>query len=462
MLSNCAWELAGVEVKTPPGPIVANTPQIFAESCDSANGEIFGLVISGGWGNYTHEWRKADPVNGEVIIGTLTGIEKLTAGTYYLLIEDEKGCSEVFEFVVGTAPNPQYMLLPPLNVCEGNPVTLAPLHVAINPNTPTARTDVSWSKGPNQTGLIQDGVDPSNPAVSYSIDDSDWLNPKLIVTGLVPGTYTFYFFVECTGVEMPISVTVYPTPAVVLEVIRETCAGQNDGRIKILSGHQTGYLYRIGQEDLTQAQLESRNFAGGTYSIEVVTSQACNQQLTAEIEAATPLQLDLIDSKNAACGLTDGFIEVELTGGWAPYTVVLTEVNSSTKTTMTGTANIYKFENLSQGTYTVTVNDSEQCTISLANQVTVEDGPSEVLLEDEYFICEGGIFELKPVVNPSNANAQFNWYLNSVSAANKLADGQTISGVQLSINANGTIFRAEGMTPSNELQLVVTVEGPNL
>jgi large repetitive protein len=462
LLSNCAWELPGVEVKSPTGPIISNTPQIFAESCESANGEIFGLVISGGWGNYTYEWRKDNPTNGAVITGTITGIEDAEAGTYYLLIEDEKGCSEVFEYVIGTAPDPQYILLAPIDVCEGNPVTLAPLHVAINPNTPTARTDVSWFKGPNQTGLIQDGVDSANPAVSYSIDDSDWLNPKLIVTGLAPGTYTYYFFVECTGVEMPISVTVYPTPAVVIEVSRETCAGENDGKISVISGHQAGYIYRIGTVNLTLAQLESRNFAGGSYTIEVITPEGCNQLLSAEIEATTPLKLDLLDSKDAACGLTDGFIEVELTGGWAPYTVELTEVNSSIKTTLTGTDNIYKFENLSQGTYTVTVTDAEQCSITLSNQVTVEDGPSEVLLDDAYFICEGEVLELRPGVNPANANAQFNWYLNSVSVANKLSDGQTVNGAQLSINANGTIFRAAGLTPSNDLRLVVTVEGPGI
>ncbi|PRY88393.1 gliding motility-associated-like protein [Mongoliibacter ruber] len=462
-LEGCILEIPGVEIASPPGPIELIDFERFAESCEDANGEIFNIQISGGWGAYQHEWRKDDPLTGPSLTGSLTEIRDLEAGIYYLIVTDEKGCEAIFDFEILVAPDPQYIVLPPIDECEGNDVLLAPLHVAVNPNTPSARTNVSWYKGANQTGLIEEGVDPNDAGVSYTIDDSDYLNPKLTISGLAPGTYTYYFFVECTGDEMPISVSIDPTPDVVFETSDETCFGDNDGKIRILSGHQSGHQYTIGNTSYTAEELESQNFEGGVYDIEVLSTNGCFQIAQVEIEAATALTLDLVDFKNAACGVDDGFIEVRVGGGRAPYELLLTETNSGNTSTLTGNGPEFKFDNLSQGNYTVQVIDDSGCDTVLANPIEVEDGPSEILLDDEYFICEDEEIELSPGVNPANANARFNWYLNSVSPANAISDGQTINGATVSINNDGSRFGVAGLTLSDSpVRLFVTVEGPGI
>lgn len=462
-LEGCILEIPDVEIASPPGPLEINEPQKFAESCSASNGEIFGLEISGGWGNYEFQWKKDDPDTGQELEGTLSGISGLEAGIYYLLVKDEKGCEEVFEFEIEEAPDPEYILLPPIDECEGYDVILAPLHVAVSPGTPTARTDVSWYTGENQTGLIQDGQDPNNSDIVYTIDDSDWLNPKLNISGLPPGTYTYYFFVECTGVEMPISVTIEPTPQVVFDTEDETCFGDADGKINVLSGHVNGYEYVVNGTSYTVEQLENASFIGGDYTVEVISPNGCIQVRELTIEAATEFSLDLLDSKNAACDTDDGFVEVEVSGGRANYTLVLTETVSNTTRTLSGEGPVFKFDNLPRGIYIVQATDESGCVTELSAPIEVEDGPSEIILDPEYFVCVDEEVELLPGVNPSNSGATFNWYLNSVNPSNRISDGQSIGSATITLNGNGTRFLVSGLSlQESPLNLVVTVEGPGI
>ncbi|HSF53951.1 MAG TPA: hypothetical protein VLA71_09380, partial [Algoriphagus sp.] len=203
-----------VTVESPTGAIAINQPTIERSSCNLNNGNIKDLLISGGWGGYQIEWRKGSPT-GPIVPGTSTGALNLGPDTYYLIVTDQEECTETFDFLVEESSDPVYQLVPPINSCTGQPVTIRPIHIAPDPSLPpAAATEVRWYTGPGQTGLIQNGPDSSAPAISYVIDDSDWLNPELIINGLPAGNHDFYFYVVCTGQELKVDISVFDTPSV--------------------------------------------------------------------------------------------------------------------------------------------------------------------------------------------------------------------------------------------------------
>ncbi|WP_040490457.1 T9SS C-terminal target domain-containing protein [Indibacter alkaliphilus] len=459
----CQLLIPDVLVDAPEQPITANTPDVFRASCGLDNGRIFNLQVTGGWGDFTFEWKKDDPISGQSLSGgTLAGIENLAPGTYFLLVKDDFGCEAVFDFEIGTAPDPEYELIPPMDVCEGQDVILAPVHLASG--APASPTDVFWYKLPSQNGLISEGLDPDNAEVSYAIDDSNWINPVLTVSGLAPGVYTFYFYVSCTDTEMPIQVTVHPTPVPIIEVERESCAGSQDGSIKIVGNAPSDWVYSVNNGPWeSRTALEGRNFGPGIYALQAKNSFDCISEVEeVEIIAAQALSLELLDSKDAACGTSDGLIAIGIKGGWPAYTLKLTELNSGQGREIQTSDSTYTFNQLPLGNYEVSVTDAEGCSFTLANGINIEDGPTEILIDNLFEVCEGEIIDLLPDVNPASSKKTFRWYRNMVSAGNEISNGQTIGGVNYQINAQGRL-RISGLSSEDSPAVYfVTVEGPEI
>lgn len=460
----CAVVLPVATINAPASEITANKPDILRASCDLPNGSIENLAVTGGWGDFTFEWRKDDPATGAVMAqGSLIGLSDIYSGSYYLNVVDAGGCAQTFEFVVEESSDPEYSIVPPINGCEGTPVEIAPLHLAPDPSLPpTAYTNVFWYKGAGQVGLIEEGTDSADPAVSYQVDDTDWINPKLLVSGLKAGTYTYYFFVECTGVEIPVEVIVHPIPAPVFEADKESCSGSEDGKIRVVAGADPGLTYSVdGGSWIDQAQLEALDFAPGSYSVETRSTQGCSPEAAiVVVEGTAPLLLDLVDSKNAACGQADGWIKVSLQGGWAPYQLTLRNTTTNTSSTVVTSDSEYTFDGLDVGSYVVEVADAESCVVSLSSPVSIVDGPTEILLDDLVEICEGEQVVLAPQINPDASQKTFTWYLNAVAPANVITDGQTVAGATFAIRNDGALV-VTGLTTGDYVYWV-TVDGPEI
>ncbi len=460
----CELVVPDVTINAPTTAVSANEPDIFRASCDLPNGSIENLTVSGGWGNFEFEWRKDNPTTGELMTqGSLTGLAGIYSGSYYLNVTDVGGCTNTFEFVVEESSDPEYTIIPPVNGCEGTPVEIAPVHLAPNPSMPPAAyTDVFWYKESGKVGLIEEGTDPIDSGVNYQIDEIDWINPKLTISGLRPGTYAYYFFVECTGVEIPIEVIVHPIPAPEFVTDRESCSGSGDGKIRIVSGNFPGFTYSVnGGGWMDQAQLEAQNFAPGTYSVEVKSAQGCSPEATPlVVDGPEPLQLNLVDFKNAACAQADGFITVSMLGGWAPYHLTLRNTVTNTSTTVVTPNLEYTFEGLSVGDYEVEVTDSASCITNLPKSVVVEDGPTEILIDSLLEVCEGEQVILVPEINPEASQKTFTWYLDAVAASNVIVNGQTVAGATFAIQNNGTLT-VNGLS-AGDYSYWVTVDGPEI
>ena len=449
-----------VEVKGPAGPIAINNPSIIRASCDLDNGSIEDLVISGGWGSYSVEWRFGS-ATGTLIPGDLTGAQNLAPGTYYLLVSDLQGCPATFTFVIGESSDPVYAVVPPINSCEGSKVSIRPIHIAPNPSLPpAAATEIQWYTGPGQTGLISNGADPILPGVTYTIDDTDWLNPLLEIEGLPVGIHDFYFFVVCTGQEIKIETTIYSTPAVIFETDPITCFGDKNGKIRVVSGDQAAYTYSINSASpITKSALEAMSFAAGTYNLVIATPAGCSQDLNLTIDGpSAALASSPLTKIDPGCGAPNGKLELIVTGGWLPYSLEIFKDGSSIGTQVFNQSDIL-IDGFTKGVYQITITDSEGCTVK-TNSVTMVDGPTQILVEEEA-ICEDSNAVLVPLLDPVASGATFKWFFNKaltlpiVSSPSPATDGNVYQ-----INASTGVLSISGLAASpTEYSYYVTAAG---
>lgn len=401
-----------VRVESPTGPIAINQPTIERSSCDLDNGSIRDLVISGGWGGYQVEWRKGT-VNGPLVAGTLTQALDLAPDTYYLTVTDLQGCEAIFDFLIEESSDPVYLLVPPINTCTGDPVRIRPVHLAPDPSLPpAAATEVRWYTGPGQTGLIQNGSDPSRPGVKYTIDDTDWLNPELVIEGLPAGDYSYYFYVVCTGAELKVEISVFETPTVQLVTGPIVCYGDSNGKIRI-SNELPVYTFSLNSGAPTsKAAIEALNLPVGNYTLIVNTpAGTCAQTLDFEIKGPqAPLAVSPLTKIDPGCGAANGKLELTITGGWLPYTLEVFKDGLSQGSQNTTLSKI-TLDGYRPGTYYIVVRDKEGCTVT-TNTVTMVDGPTQILV-DKVESCFGETVVLSPLLDPVAPGAVFQWFFDA-------------------------------------------------
>jgi len=413
-------------------PISTNIPDQIRSSCGQGNGRFENLLISGGWGSYTVKWT-LNSLSGPVVNGDIKGAYDLFPGEYFLSVTDAKGCTEVFQFDLEASSDPEYNLVPSLDVCEGETVEIRPVHLQPSQSAPPAAfTEVRWYKQDNQQGLIQNGPDSANPAVSYTIDDSDWLSPRLLVKGLQTGIHRYYFYVVCTGVEHSTDVEIFPIPEIEFDASPETCLDAADGRINVSKGGNSNTRYSIdGGPEITEATLESQLFKPGKYSIIASQQGVGCPSAPVEVEILKPasaLAVDRIITRDPGCGASNGVIEGVISGGWKEYQINLL-AGSSIVANLTSADGKFAFQGLDSGNFKIEVTDQQGCKTT-SELVVLVPGPTRVDVEDIQ-ICEGDFAEIVPELEPSTPGATISWYFDSaksrpiVSSSVPAADGIT-------------------------------------
>lgn len=453
----CEFILEDIIIEGPDGPISIGPDVIIQRaSCGLSNGSISNIEISGGWGNYQIEWRKDSPTGAILNSGNEQVISNLSPGKYFLIVTDSGNCSEVFDFEITEQNDPLYSPVAITDICEGENISLE----AINTVSDAASSSFIWSKGPNKTNPISEGNDPEIPGVTYQFTEVN-TTLGLDISGLPAGSYTYYLFIECTSQEIQFEFEVKASPSPTFQQNDISCFGAADGKIQVVSGGETDFEYSInGATPITQSDLDALNFGPGDYNIVVTNSIGCNSQ-TYNFQIQEPEELIIVDvqTKNSACGSGDGYIDIAWTGGTAAFVVSLLE-NGSVLSTSNTSDNDIRFDNLSPGDYDIVITDASNCQVSSTGVLSITDGPSEILADD-LVICEGEIAVIDPEVNPSNSNATFSWYWNSISPSNLLSDGSTRGGVTISIDASGSI-QLDGLAGGSAQVLFVTVAGEGI
>ena len=217
-----------------------------------------------------------------------------------------------------------------------------------NSSNPDAYINMTWDNGIPGANFAITNNNSMNPIGTFnwtpSIADTAG-SPYFFTVNIsnnacpVPGNFSFQYQVILNGSD----VTISPT------ISNPSCSGLNNGSINtIISGTNTPYTYNWSNGQSTQS---ISNLNAGTYSLTVTDSLGCMQTETYTL-IEPPAFSPTINSYNISCfGLNDGLIEV---------------VNEPSNTTYlwSNSSTASNINNLSPGSYSVNVADSNGCVLT--------------------------------------------------------------------------------------------------
>jgi hypothetical protein len=157
------------------------------------------------------------------------------------------------------------------------------------------------------------------------------------------------------------------------------CNGGSDGSIRVEVTNGSGpFQYNWQDGRGFQSSNSLMGLQAGMYSVEVQDANLCVGSFNFNMEDYPPLQVTF-DSTNASCnGVADGSAKAIPTGGVGNYSFLWS--NGETEDSII---------NLTIGSYTVTVRDSNQCTITATVVITEPDPVLIQLVEAMDVICNG-------------------------------------------------------------------------
>ncbi len=181
-------------------------------------------------------------------------------------------------------------------------------------------------------------------------------------TGLAPGAYTVTVR-DSSGCTLQLSVTVPGSTAITFSAeTTEALCGENNGSITITANGGNGdYEYNIGNGWVTGNTFTG--LAAGSYQVSVRDSDGCIRTETIQVPSSGSFSASYT-STATTCGLPNGSITLQVTGGKPPYSYL---VAGRTQTDPV-------FEDLAGGDYLAVITDSDGCTLQLQIHVGLSQG----------------------------------------------------------------------------------------
>ncbi len=317
-ISDCVVECSEVQLSEP-AAIVCNVLEVNNITCDGVGSGSIIVSASEGVPPYSYS-------NG--ITTNTTGVfENLSIGDYLITITDENLCETICDEIT---------IVEPEELACGDIVV----------------TDISCSQA--NDGMIT--LSATGGTAPYTFSNVLTTNQTGVFTNLGMGTYSMsitdaagcFIFCGQHSISSPsiLNYTVESTNAV-------SCAGESDGSIIVQStGGTAPYSYTLG--NITNVTGEFTGLSAGVYMIEITDANGCILETSAIVlEDPNALSCMIEFSNDVSCfGLADGEFQVGANGGTAPYSYFLNgNINTSGI-----------FTNLDEGTYVITISDSNGCT----------------------------------------------------------------------------------------------------
>ncbi len=297
-------------------PILAASATIGNASCFGTNTGSIGVAPVGGTIPYTYSWSPGGQ--------TTSSVTGLAAGNYSVTITDANSCPKSYTYAV-----------------------TQPLPLSIT----STQTNVSCFNGVN--GIASASVTGGTFPYAYSWSPGGSTSPT--TSGVQAGTHTLTVSdnFNCTATHTLI-ITQPPLLTLSTAVVNETCHYLNNGSASVIaSGGTPGYTYAWLPGGQTTSSIT--NQPAGTYSVTLTDSKGCSSSTLAVISEPPPLSVGFINQINVRCfGGSTGSISASPTGGTPNYTY-LWSPGASTNASLS---------NIPAGTYTVTVNDNNTCSVS--------------------------------------------------------------------------------------------------
>lgn len=200
-------------------------------------------------------------------------------------------------------------------------------------------------------------------ALTYSIDGVNFQESN-VFEDLGPGSYTIFVMNDegCTGqIDLPIFVD-EPLNTDDLIVTNTSC-GEDNGILFVLSDDgEISNMYSIDSINFQSSQTFA-NLPPGDYVLTKVDQYGCDYTEPFTIAPSLTPSFDLIGFSDESCFLSNGEIEVFGVPSVGEATYALNDGAFQTETI---------FDNLSEGNYTLTMTDDDNCILSL--NVTLDNG----------------------------------------------------------------------------------------
>ncbi len=305
----------------------------------SCNGGADGSITasaSNGLAPYVYNWNTGD------VGATVTG---LSTGTYNVTVTDANGCSVVENVLVGE-PDP-ILSNAAVNDISCNGLTDGNISLAVTGGT--GPYTYNWNTGSSSSGI----------------------------SGLSSGTYTVTITDANACTEVDNFTIIEPAPiGTSLTQIDVLCRGNSTGSINLTpSGGTAPYTY-LWSTGATSQDLST--LAAGTYTVTVTDASLCTTTASTTItQPATSLSVSGIETHATCNGSSNGAIDLTVSGGVGPYTVLW----NTGATTEDITA-------LAAGSYSVQVTDANGCVSNTAFTIT-EPSPFLVNPTVDDITCNG-------------------------------------------------------------------------
>ncbi|MCS6934042.1 MAG: gliding motility-associated C-terminal domain-containing protein [Chitinophagales bacterium] len=343
--AGCAKNVT-VTLTQPPQPLTINI-QSSNVTCFGLNNGSITITSSGGTPGYNYTWNPN--------VSNSQSASNLAPNTYIITVSDQNNCSLVVNISIAQ-PNQ------PLNVTPT--VTNLSCHqsndgaITWNVNGGTFPYQYLWS--PN----VANGNSASSlPVGTYQVTVTDQngcvANATANITAPSP--------VTLSAVSSPVA-----------------CAGESNGEITVNASGGTpgnnGYTYSWAPPVSTT---NTANVPAGLFTITAYDANNCSASVN--VTVTEPSQLSITSTvTNVTChGLNDGTLTAIASGGTMPYSYSITQDGVNFTNSSTGF-----FGNIIPGAYTLLVNDSNGCTLTLPFNIT-EPAPITESISTADVTCYG-------------------------------------------------------------------------
>lgn len=287
---------------------LAITAEVSDVLCNAAATGSISVAVTGGSGAYSYSWSNS---------GNNDTISNLLAGDYIVTVSDANNCVLTDTFTVVQPDAMSYTAVVTNVDCSGN----ANGSASITMSGGVAPYTILWS----------------NMATDFA------------VTGLEGGYYTFAV-TDANNCVLDSGVGVFEPEMILINgtIDHITCNNNNDGKLMInVSGGIAPYSYAWsnGATGTSMMDLE-----GGEYTVSVTDANACVQVATFTVINPGLVSADLAITNLVCFGDENGAVVATPTGGTAPFYFAWS----------TGVF-VQNLDNLTAGSYTLTVTDINGC-----------------------------------------------------------------------------------------------------
>lgn len=286
-------------------------------NCGGADGEI-NLSVTGDYAPYTYAWSNAE---------TTEDISGLTAGTYEVLVSDSNGCTDSMTFNLNNISSLNISSNVTLVTCAGGTNGA----VDVTPSGGTAPYTYAWDSG--QTTQDINAVGEGTYVYTLTDDNGCVLNEDIIIGTL-------------------------PSIDIALITSANEFCGQQNGEINIdVTGGSGSYAYSWDNGSTSQ---NISSLQAGDYQITVTDANGCSGTNTFTIvndvsNCSAYCYLSVVTNSitDENCGDATGAINIGVADATMPYNVSWSNGESTDD-----------ISNLTAGTYSITVTDANQCSVT--------------------------------------------------------------------------------------------------